>query len=178
MNMFDIIVLVVAGLSILRGLWRGLIRQVVGLAGVAAGYMIAMRFYESLSAGYLRGFTPATGRIVAFLCIFIVCIVAASIVGWIIGKLMNVTGLGMLDRIGGAVLGGAKGCFILAVAVMMLLAFLPKENGILKGSRTIEYIQPMARVISALAPQNIKTRYDQRTGKKGNVAAPAKPAKR
>lgn len=177
--MFDIIALAVAGLSVLLGLWKGLIRQVVGLAGVMAGYMIAMHFYESVAARYLKGFTPATGHIIAFLCIFIACIIAASIVGWVVGRVMNIAGLGILNRIGGAVLGGAKGCFILAIAVMMLVAFLPRENGVFKSSRTIRYIQPMAQLISTVAPKNIKTKYDQKTGKAGNaVTPPAKPAKR
>lgn len=178
MNMFDLIVLVVIVLLILRGLWKGLIRQVVGLAGVVTGYMIAMHFYGPFASRYLKGFTPATGHIIAFLGVFIGCIIAASIVGWIIGRLMNVAGLGILNRIGGAVLGGAKGCFILAIAVMMLVAFLPRENGVFKSSRTIRYIQPMAQLISTVAPKNIKTKYDQKTGKAGNAVTPAKPAKR
>lgn len=178
MNMFDLIVLVVIVLLILRGLWKGLIRQVVGLAGVVTGYMIAMHFYGPFASRYLKGFTPATGHIIAFLGVFIGCIIAASIVGWIIGRLMNVAGLGILNRIGGAVLGGAKGCFILGVAVMTLIAFLPSDSSVFKGSRTIKYIQPMAGLISGVAPKSIKTRYDQKTGKTGNVVAPATPAKR
>jgi membrane protein required for colicin V production len=170
MNKFDIIVLAVVGLSILCGIWKGLLRQVVGLIGVAAGYMIAMHLYGAFAAKFLRGFSPTTGHIIAFVSIFIACIIAASIIGWMIGSLMSITGLGILNRIGGALLGGAKGCFILAAVVMMLTAFLPPDSGVFEGSRTVRYIQPMAGVISTIAPKSIKTKYDQKTARMGSVS--------
>jgi membrane protein required for colicin V production len=163
--MFDIVVLAVVGLSILRGIWKGLIRQVVGLVGVAAGYIMAMHFHATLAGRFLKGFSPVTGHIIAFLGIFIACIMAASIVGWMIGRAMNIVGLGILNRIGGALLGGAKGCLIVAVAVIMLIAFLPPDNGVFKGSRTVKYIQPMAGLISTVAPKSIKAKYDQKVTK-------------
>jgi membrane protein required for colicin V production len=170
MNKFDIIILTVVGLSILLGMRKGLTRQVVGLIGVVGGYFIAMRFYESFVTKFLKGFSPTTGHIIAFLGIFVACIVAASIIGWIIGGLMNITGLGILNRIGGALLGGVKGCFIVAVAVVGLIAFLPRDNGAFKGSWTVRYIQPIAGAISTMAPKSIKTKYDQKAAKIGSVS--------
>jgi len=163
--MFDTIVLTVVGVVTLLGLWKGLVRQVVGLGGVAAGYVIAMKFYGTLSAKFLTGFRLATGYVISFLAIFIACIIAASIIGWIAGKLLGGAGLGILNRIGGGILGGAKGCLIVSVAVMMLIAFLPPNSGVFKGSGTMKYIQPMAGIASRLAPKNIRTRYDEKAAK-------------
>ena len=162
MNMFDIIVLTVVGILTLLGLWKGLVRQVVGLAGVAAGYVIAMKFDGPLAAKFLTGFRPATGKVIAFLAIFIACIIAASIIGWIAEKLMGAAGLGILNRVGGGILGGAKGCLIVSVVVMVLIAFLPPNSGVFKGARTMKYIQPIAGIVSRLAPKNIRTRYDEK----------------
>lgn len=174
MTWFDIVVLVVVGLSILRGSWKGLGRQIVGLAGVAAGYVAAMHFYGSFTATFLRGFSPAVGHIIAFLVIFIACMIAASIIGWLVGKLMNVTGIGALNRIGGALLGVVKGCFIVSAAVMMLIVFLPLENRLLRGSRTITYIEPMAGLLSTFAPKGFKATYDKKVSKIGSVSGKEK----
>ena len=101
MSIFDIIVLGVIGVLTIRGLWKGLARQVVGLAGVAAGYVMAMRLCGPLASKFLTGFRPAMGNIISFFAIFIACIIAASIIGRIAGKLMRTAGLGILNRIGG-----------------------------------------------------------------------------
>jgi membrane protein required for colicin V production len=168
--MFDIIVLAVVGVLTLLGLWKGLVRQVVGLAGVAAGYVTAMKFYGPLAAKFLTGFRPATGKVISFLAIFIACIVAASIVGWIAGKLMGAAGLGILNRVGGGILGGAKGCLIVSVAVMMLIAFMPPNSSVFKGSGTMNYIQPIAGIVSRLAPKNIRTRYEEKAARMGRLS--------
>lgn len=174
MTWFDIIALIVVGWSIIRGSWKGLVRQIVGLAGVAAGYVAAMHFYGSLTARFLKGFSPAVGHIIAFLGIFIACMIAASIIGWLVGKLVNVTGLGTLNRIGGALLGAVKGCFIVSAAAMMLIVFLPPENRFLRGSRTITYIQPMAGLLSTLAPKGFKATYDKKVSRIGSVSGKEK----
>ncbi len=163
--MFDIIVLAVVGVLTLLGLWKGLVRQIVGLAGVVAAYVIAMKFYGPLAAKYLAGFHPATGNIISFIAIFIACIIAASIIGWMAGKLMSTAGLGILNRIGGGILGGAKGCLIVSIVVMILVAFLPLHSGVFKGSRTMKYIQPMADIVSRFAPESISKRYEERAAK-------------
>jgi len=165
--MFDIIVLAVVGVLTLLGLWKGLVRQIVGLAGVVAAYAIAMKFYGPLAAKYLTGFHQATGNIISFLAIFIACIIAASIIGWIAGKLMSTAGLGILNRIGGGILGGVKGCLIVSIAVMMMVAFLPPNSGVFKGARTMKYIRPMADIVSRLAPESISTRYEEKAAKMG-----------
>ncbi len=123
----------------------------------------------TLAAKYLSGFRPATGSVIAFLAVFIACVILASVVGWIVGKLVSAAGLGILNRIGGGILGGAKGCLIVSIVVMMLIAFMPPHSGIFKGSRTMKYIQPMAGLISRFAPENIGKRYDEKSKKMGKL---------
>ena len=137
-------------------------RQIVGLVGVVAGYVIAMRFAGPLADNFLASFLPVTRQVIAFLAVFFACVLAASILGWILGKVMTGAGLGILNRIFGGMLGGAKGCFMVAVAVMLMIAFLPRNSTLLQGPRTMKYIRPMADVISTYAPRNIKVKYDEK----------------
>jgi membrane protein required for colicin V production len=164
--MFDVAVLAVIGVLTLFGVLRGLVRQVVGFAGVIAGCIFAMKFYGPLAAKFLAGFSPVTGHIISFLAIFMACIIAASVVGWMTGRLVSSAGLGILNRIGGGLLGGAKGCLIVAVVTMLLIAFLPPNNGVLRGG-TLIYIQPLAGLISTFAPKSINTKYDEKSARMG-----------
>jgi membrane protein required for colicin V production len=165
--MFDIIVLVVVGALAFFGLWRGVARQVVGIAGIAAGYVVATRLYGPLSAKVLSGFRPATGHVIGFLAIFFACVIAASIIGWIARIRRGAAGPGVLNRIGGMILGAVKGCLIVSIVVVMMVAFLPSHGGLFKGSRAMKYLRPMVGIVSRLAPKNIRTRYDKKAAKMG-----------
>ncbi len=177
--MFDLIVLIVVGLLTLRGLWEGLVRQVIGLAGAIAGYVIAMKYSEPLAAKFLTGFRLFTGHVIAFVVIFIVCIIVASLLARIAGKLLSLAGLGILNRLGGGLLGFLKGCFIFAVLTMLLVAFLSPDSSFLKGPGTLKYLQPMAEMVSDYAPKSVKIKYDENARKMARPkASPEKKARR
>jgi len=42
---------------------------------------------------------------------------------------------------------------------------LSRASGVLKGSRTMKYIQPMAGIVSKFAPESISKRYEERAAK-------------
>jgi hypothetical protein len=98
-NTFDIVVVAVVGGLTFLGLWKGMVKQLVALAGVVAGYMIAMRFYGPASR-FLTSFHPGTAKVICFVAIFVACILCAHILGWAAGKLFGISGLGFLNRIG------------------------------------------------------------------------------
>jgi membrane protein required for colicin V production len=172
-TLFDIIVTVIIVLTTLRGLWRGFVRQVVGVAGAVAGYVLAAHYSGLLAAKYLAGFSPSTRHILGFLIIFIACLIASSIVASLLAKILNIAGLGIFNRIGGALMGGAKGCFAIAAVVLVLVAYLPSSTGFTKESRTIKYIRPISDAMSRYAPETLKRRYDQRAATKLHPTGPS-----
>jgi membrane protein required for colicin V production len=169
---FDIIVLVVIGLLTVIGLFSGMLKQLFGLAGVLAGYMLAMRYYQ-FCAKYLTSFHPGTAKVLSFIAIFLACIVIAHIIGWLVGKFVTTTGLGFLNRIGGGLLGFLKGCLIVCVAVIVLNAFLPADTGFYKRSYTIKYIQRITAMFKKVSREEIRNKYEEKVGK-GKTATPPK----
>jgi len=103
--MFDIIVLAVIGILTIRGLFSGTVRQLFGLVGVVAGYMLAMRYYQ-LCSRFLTSFHyPGTAKAISFVVIFLACIIVAHIIAWIVERIFKISELGFLNRTGGGVLG-------------------------------------------------------------------------
>jgi membrane protein required for colicin V production len=170
---FDIIVLAVIGILTIIGLFNGMVKQLFGLAGVVAGYMLAMKYYQ-LCSKYLTSFHPGTARALSFIAIFLACIILAHIIGWLVGKFVTTTGLGFLNKIGGGLLGFVKGCLIVCVAVMVLNAFFPADTGFFKKSHTIKYIQRVTALFKKVTHEDIKAKYDERVGKGKTVAPPKK----
>ncbi len=161
LNAFDIVILTILGITAGIGLWKGLVRQVLTLVGVIAGYILAINLYRPVS-GLFTGIDPDVAKIISFIGIFALCIILASIVSWLIGRFLQITGLGFLNRIAGAALGLVKGLLIVVVIVVMLLTFLPSDNRMLKDSVTLPYIVSIIKNINVLVPDGLKKRYRMR----------------
>lgn len=139
--MFDIIVLAVIGILIIIGFYEGMVRQLFGLAGLVAGYMLAMRYYEPC-ARFLTSFHhPGITGAISFFVIFLVCAIVAHIIGGIVGEFFDISGLGFLNSIAGGLLGFLKGYLIVCVMFVVLTVFLPAHSGLFKNSHTIKYIR-------------------------------------
>jgi membrane protein required for colicin V production len=169
---FDIVVLVVVGILTIAGLFSGMVKQLFGLAGVIGGYMLAMRYYQFCSK-YLTSFSPGTARAISFVLIFLACIVAAYFIGWLVGKIVTISGLGFFNKMGGALLGFVKGCLIICVMVIVLNTFFPADTGFYKRSHTIKYIQRVTALFKKVTREEIRNKYEEKVGK-GKTATPPK----
>jgi uncharacterized membrane protein required for colicin V production len=139
-----------------------MVRQLVTLAGVVAGYIVAVKLYEP-AAKLLPGIYPGTAKVISFIALFVACIIASWIIGWILEKVLKISGLGLMNRIGGGMLGFLKAYVIVSVVVMILMVFLPTGtgSGLFKNSLTLKYILPGVNVIKNVIPLDIRTKGQQ-----------------
>ena len=116
MNPFDILIVVILGYSLVRGLFRGLVKEISSIIGVFGGFYAAYTYYTVL-ARYLSGLIhdAAYLNILSFLIIFCCVLIVVSILGVIIKYLLNIAFLGWVDRIGGFVFGITKAVLIVCV---------------------------------------------------------------
>ena len=153
MNLFDIIVIVILGYCLIRGIFRGLVKELSSIIGVFGGFYAAYTYYPVLAkplskwianVGYLN--------ILSFLIIFCGVFIIISILGIIINYLLKIVFLGWLDRVSGAMFGAMKGILIVSVLLIALTAFLPKGTPVIKDSLLSPYVtlvsEKMAKVIS------------------------------
>ncbi|MGD9300217.1 MAG: CvpA family protein, partial [Desulfobacterales bacterium] len=85
MNPFDILIIVILGYSLVRGLFRGLVKEVSSLIGVLGGFYAAYTYYKVL-AGLLAGLIHDTSYlyILSFLIIFSGVLIVVGVLGVII----------------------------------------------------------------------------------------------
>ena len=98
MGWFDIGVLAVLGLSLLLGALRGLMREVVSLAGWVGAFILATAFSGIVAAHMPQSLGPLLCGLLAFLLIFVGVLVASGFVGLVLSLLVRAAGLGFLDR--------------------------------------------------------------------------------
>jgi membrane protein required for colicin V production len=171
--MFDIIVLTVIGILTIIGLWKGVVKQVFGLLGVVAGYLLAIKFYQTCSK-FLTSIYPGTAKVISFMAIFLACILVAHLIGWGVGRLFHISKLGFLNRIGGGLLGFLKGCIVVSVMVMVITAYLPGDTILFNKSSTIKYIRPVTAALKKVTHGDFKAKYNEKVEKE----KPASPKQR
>ncbi|MHC4244849.1 MAG: CvpA family protein, partial [Planctomycetota bacterium] len=135
MNPFDILILVILGYCAVRGLFRGLVKEVSSIIGVLGGFYAAYSYYALLANLLTRLISDTAYRnILSFLIIFCCVLIIINVLGIIIRYLLNIAFLGWVDRIFGLAFGMTKGILIVSVLFIILTAFLPKGAPIIKNS--------------------------------------------
>jgi membrane protein required for colicin V production len=160
MNPFDILAAIIFSYCLIRGLFRGLIKEVSSLIGVLAGFYAAYTYYPLVS-NLLRRWMSDSGymNIIGFLVIFCAVFFVISILGVIVKYLLNIASLGWVDRICGVGFGAMKGILIVSVILMIFTAFLPKGAGLLKNSTLAPHVMRVAEKMIKVVPGDMKTEF-------------------
>ncbi|MFT4191728.1 MAG: CvpA family protein [Comamonas sp.] len=129
MAALDWIALAVVAVSFILGAWRGLVSQVLSLAGWLLAFWASYVWATDLAGALPMGGASAAWRLaVAFVLIFIGVVMLVSLVAALLRRLLNLIGLGPVDRALGALFGVARGVLLLMVfAVALRLVGLDAE---------------------------------------------------
>lgn len=149
MTGFDYAVLSVLGLSVLWALFRGLVRELVSMAGWVAAVVLSFMFTTTLARMLPESLGGVLAPVLAFLIIFIGTWVASGLIGLILAKLIDAAGLSWTDRLLGALFGLARGLVLVLVAVMLAgLTPVPREP----FWRNAMLAPPLETAVTALKP--------------------------
>ncbi len=116
---WDYLVLLVAGISIVIGLIRGVVRTVFALGGWVAAFVGAPLVTPALVASTGMQAYPWVVLVVAFFVIFI----AVRGAGVLLARLMSSAGLGGADRALGGFVGALRALLIVAALAIVAQAF-------------------------------------------------------
>lgn len=121
MNAADIAILAVLALSTLFGLMRGFVSEVLSLVCWIAAFWVAWAFGDQVAQFYGSWLHEPAARIVAgYATCFVAVLIVGALVGWILRKLLNVSGLRGGDRVLGMLFGLARGLLLVTFVVLML----------------------------------------------------------
>ena len=164
MNLLDVIIIACMVFLIVRGIFRGFIREVGSLAGVILGIWLAS-LYQPQMTDFLKLLLPS-GKflpLISFALIFLVVLVFCNVVGWLLKKLAKKIFLGWADRTLGAALAVLKGVLITYFAIVLLTFFVPSKSNIIAESKLAPIIinsyQAIVGLLSPGAYENLKKKF-------------------
>lgn len=155
MNWVDLAVVAIAIVSALLGFARGFVRESLGVgAWVGAGYLAVQtaplvqdKFVEWL--GNTDVASPASYGVM-----FVVSLIALSMLSGWIGSLVHAAGLGGVDRSLGALFGAVRGFAIVVLAYIILGLFSPpgRWGEAVQTARLLPYVAESAEYVTDILP--------------------------
>ena len=141
----------------IRGIFRGLLKEIFSLVGVLGGFYAAYTYYMLAAKLLSRWITnPVYLNLLSFMIIFCVVFIIISILGVIINYILKIAFLGWVDRICGAGFGALKGVLIVSVLLIALTVFLPKGSPVLKNSLLSPYVTAVSEKMARVVSKNMK----------------------
>lgn len=118
MTVFDYVVIGVVAASLLLGLWRGVVGEVIALAAWVLAFFAAVQFGGELGNAVFTNIADKGLRAAAgFGAVFVGVLVVMALVRLAASSLIKALGLGLSDRLLGLVFGVARGLMIAMLIV-------------------------------------------------------------
>lgn len=117
-TVFDMVIIGITILLGLKGLFRGLIKEVFGLVGIVGGIFISSRMaldIGNMIAPVLALENVATIKLIGFILGIVGFWIIVYILGMILSKIFQASGLGVFDRIFGFIFGASKVFLIFSI---------------------------------------------------------------
>jgi len=122
LNLIDIVILVILGIFLLKGVLRGLLKEICSLLGLICGGLLAFYLHLPL-AQWIMDMFPWPYQLcitLAFLLVFISTLVVFGAIGYVLDRFVTLALLGGLNRLAGALFGFLQGVLLLALILFAI----------------------------------------------------------
>lgn len=118
MNWLDIAIIVISVIIGYMGLKSGLVKMVSVVVGFIAGFYLAGQYGDQLASAFGDA---SWASIAAFAIILVIALIAFSLIGSIVRKMLSLVMLGWADKLVGGVLGLALGVLICGALLLFIV---------------------------------------------------------
>ena len=125
MNWVDIVLLVLLVAAVIIGSKKGLIRELMALAVLAATVIVTINYIDIIAAKIYEqlGGSPLITAILSFIILLAFIYAVFKIMGILFYKFANLQSLGKKDQLGGALVGAVRGWLIISFLCFMIFLF-------------------------------------------------------
>ena len=165
MEYADYVILGIIIISGLVGLIRGFIEEAFSLAVWAIAFLVAFQYSGALALHLEEHIAlPSARTSLAFAGIFLAVLLVGGLLTFLVGKLVEKTGLSGTDRLLGGVFGGLRG-LVLVLFLMLVAGLTPvPQDPWWQQSRAIQSLMPLAEWSAQFLPDYILEHLELNVG--------------
>ena len=166
LNVIDLIALTTIIISAAIGVSRGIIKEVMSLI-IWIASIFCMLKYGKVFATFLpenignSSLKIAIGYILAFSSVMVV----GNFISWVTTKILDFSGLGIINRLLGSIFGILRGALLIAIVILIGKKLDYQNTQSWKESIVIEKSEPIAEWINATILQYAKQEIDKKIEK-------------
>lgn len=153
MNWFDLVIIILAVITLIKGFFSGLVMQIASLAGLILAAIFAGQL-SGLLAPKLIELTNASPHIIgplSYIIAFILIIVALLFAGKLLESLVDAIKMNTLNRLAGALFCCAKWIIVFSILMNLLIEFDQDKNiikdDIRQESVSYPYVMDIAQTV-------------------------------
>lgn len=164
---FDLVIITITLLLGLKGLFRGIIKEIFGIIGIIGAIFVASRISTQtgeLIAPVLVLENQATIKLIGFVIALVIVWLIAYSAGVVVSKIFSASGLGIIDRFFGFLFGMAKIFLIFSViayALYQVNSFKKVIDEQFKTSILMPYLLDVGSVIIKLDTTALTNNIDK-----------------
>lgn len=175
MTGFDFAVMAILLVSLLFGLWRGLVYEVLSLAGWPVAFVLSKLFAGSVASmmpgpalSNIEGAQETTRVVLAYAAVFIAALIVWSVLARLLSMLVKAVGLGWLgwlDRVLGGFFGVLRGGLVMLALVWLAGLTAVPEQPFWRTAQTSKTAEDVALLTKVWLPDSIarRIRYGTRS---------------
>ncbi|HLW73604.1 MAG TPA: CvpA family protein [Gammaproteobacteria bacterium] len=152
MTWADYVILGIILASALIGLLRGFLREVASALIWVLGFWLAVRYARAVGDAFRFIKSGEDRLIVGYAVIFVAALIASTVAGMLLKKLVESSGASASDRSLGTLFGALRGVVVVTALILLGSAALMPQPRWWRESKLIPYATPLLNVARRLAP--------------------------
>ena len=161
MTGFDFAVIAILLVSLLFGLWRGLVYEVLSLIGWPVAFLLS-RLFAGDVAPMMPGAQETMRVTLAYAVVFVAALIVWGALAWLLSRLVKAVGLGWLDRVLGGLFGVLRGGLVILVLVWLAGMTAVPEQPFWRDAQMSKAAEDVALLTKVWLPDNIAQRVRYR----------------
>ena len=146
-------------LSLIVGAWRGLVVELMSLAGWVAAFVLAQWLAGDVAHGLpvWKEAAPQLRYALSFVLVFVAGMFAAAFVSWLLRKVVDTAGLRPVDRSLGGIFGLVRGVVVLLVLAVLVHLTGMRVQSWWQESRATPMLEVLLAGVKPVLPQALQS---------------------
>jgi membrane protein required for colicin V production len=152
----DLLLAVGLGLSVLVGVWRGLVKEVMSLLGWGVAYFSAQWFGPLMGPSLPVGQAGSRPNVLAgMVVVFVLALLGWALLSWALTQVIRSSALSAPDRVLGAGFGLMRGVLV-ALVVVTVIGMTPMAHWpSWQASRGVAWMQVVMKGLRPVLPEQV-----------------------
>ncbi len=154
--LIDILIIVFFVISVMIGIYRGFVREVLSVGSWVLAALVAYRFGETVST-YIKPYInqEPLDLAIAYVVVFLAALIALSVLSHIIGQVFSSSGMSGIDRVLGSVFGVLRAAVIVAILILVGRFMAMDGQQWWLDSGFLDSFEPLVNWLKSLLPADI-----------------------